>query len=179
MTIDEKATIGSILEAIRNGIPAVDIAKNIKNISQKPLLAALKNAGYEYSNRAPKGWNYVGEGPEPLDKSIFEFRAYDDSSSKKSSSQADHKQFTQDEIHIIREMLKDWQEKKEEKTPQGVGQPLHERIKDLPNNGKTRKTIVIDNKIGELLDEFCKVEKVNKSDVLHLALADFLNKYQK
>jgi predicted transcriptional regulator len=49
----------------------------------------------------------------------------------------------------------------------------------LPQNDKTRKRIVIDRVIDKRLDEFCEAERINKSDVLHLALADFLEKYEK
>ncbi len=52
--IDKNATIGSILNAIREGNKAEDVAKEIDGISQKPLLKALKEAGYAYSNKAPK-----------------------------------------------------------------------------------------------------------------------------
>ncbi|WP_016993238.1 hypothetical protein [Lysinibacillus boronitolerans] len=54
MKIDKNATIGSILNAIREGNKAEDVAKEIDGISQKPLLKALKEAGYAYSNKAPK-----------------------------------------------------------------------------------------------------------------------------
>jgi hypothetical protein len=47
---------------------------------------------------------------------------------------------------------------------------LHDRIKWIPQDAKTRKTVVIEKSIGERLDSFCKAERVNKSDVLHLAL---------
>jgi gas vesicle protein len=33
--------------------------------------------------------------------------------------------------------------------------------------------------ISKRLDEFCEAERINKSDVLHLVVADFLEKYEK
>lgn len=196
MMIDEKVTIGSILNAIREGNKAEHVARAIDGISQKPFLAALKDAGYAYSNKAPKGWHYMGEGEEPLDKSIFD---YVKSSSHKvtqgnkhvkqsnievkdsnmsvnkgneevnSVSLVVHPQFTQDEISDIVEMLHEWRSKKlvQESTQ------VHERIKTLAKGDKTRKTIVIDATIAQRLDEYCETERVNKSDVLHLALIDF------
>ncbi|MEC0666267.1 hypothetical protein P8864_10240 [Priestia flexa] len=95
----------------------------------------------------------------------------------KSSSPDVHAQFTQDEIHAIKEILKSWQ--KVAPTTQTNGLSLYDRIKQLPQNQKTRKTIVIDQTIGKRLDEFCKSEKIHKSDVLHVALADFIEKYGK
>lgn len=189
MRIDEQASIKSILEALAEGNKAEAIAKEIEGISQKPFLNALREAGYNYSNKAPKGWHYVGEGAEPLDKSIFDY-VKRSSSPKKNSSPVTHKevipssnevtvnspmfhsQFTDDEVSMIKEMLKSWKEA----IP--VGESVHDRIKHLPQGDKTRKTIVIDESIGKRLDNFCGIEKVNKSDVLNLALIDFLEKYR-
>ena len=197
--IDEQATIGGIIEALKAGNKAEAIAKEIDGISQKPFLNALKAAGYKYSNKAPQGWHFVAEGVEPLNQSIFDF-VKRSSSPMKSNSQAIHQQFTegnrsitqsntpvtsnspmihqqftQDEMKMIREMLKSWQEAIPVPMVKS-SESLHERIKNLPQDEKTRKTIVIDKNIGELFDKFCEIERVNKSDVLHLALADFLNK---
>ena len=75
----------------------------------------------------------------------------------------------------IKEMLKSWQES----APVIKMEPtLHERIKQLPQEEKTRKTIVIDQTIGERFDVFCEAERLNKSDILHLALADFMDKFK-
>lgn len=66
--------IGEILEALKvEGVKVSDVAKTIKGISEKPLRKALKDAGYHFSNSGVKGWHYIGEGDEPLDKSIFDY----------------------------------------------------------------------------------------------------------
>lgn len=192
MMVDERATIGSILNAIREGNKAEHIAKAIDGISQKPFLKALKDAGYVYSNKAPKGWHYVGEGEEPLDKSIFD---YVKSSSPKviqsktqvkssspeviqsnmdvnSSSLVVHPQFTRTELNDLMEMLHEWRSKRE--TSQEFS-TIHERIKALPRGDKKRKTIVIDEKVANRLKEYSESEKVDQSDILHLALIDFFN----
>jgi hypothetical protein len=189
MRIDEQASIKSILEALAEGNKAEAIAKELEGISQKPFLNALKEAGYNYSNKAPKGWHYVGEGAEPLNKSIFDYVKRNSSSKKINlpiihkeftpsnnevtvNSPMVHSQFTADEVSMIKEMLESWKEA----VP--VGESVHDRIKHLPKGDKTRKTIVIDESIGKRLDSFCGIEKVNKSDVLNLALIDFLEKYR-
>jgi len=198
--IDEKATLNSILTALRAGNKAEHIAKAIDGISQKPFLKALKMAGYEYSNKVPKGWHYIGEDPEPLDKSIFAYVNFNSSSpivhhevtqsntDVNSSnneitplSQIIHPQFTQNEVSMLMEMLYEWQQQKKITEPSEeikVPQQVHERIKGLPQSDKTRKTIVIDKGIGDRLDTYCKSERVNKSDILHLAIMDFLNKVE-
>lgn len=78
---------------------------------------------------------------------------------------------------MIKEMLKSWQESPS--TTQTNESSLYDRVKQLPQSDKTRKTIVIDRVIGNRLDGFCETERINKSDVLHLALTDFLEKYEK
>lgn len=203
MMIDEQVSIRSIMAALSFN-KAELVAKQIDGISQKPFLAALRLAGYEYSQKSPKGWHYVGDGVEPLDKSIFDFVKRGSSrvksvsqkvhtpvkssntkvnssslhtSVKSGNTEVDsssfHTQFTTDEVRMIREMLKSFQVS----TSLPVD-TLHERVKQLTQGDKTRKTIVIDSTIGNRFDGFCDAEKVNKSDVLHLALLDFMDKYE-
>lgn len=199
--IDEKATIGSILTALRTeGIKTGDVAKAVDGISEKPLRNALKEAGYMFSNKAPKGWHYIGEGVEPTEQSVFDYvKRISPRVNKPSqtvhteytpintevasgntefipSSSVIHPQFTRNEVSMLMEMLHEWKQNKvaeQSGAAQGLKQ-VHERIKALPQGDKTRKTIVIDKGIGERLDDYCKAERVNKSDILHLALMDFL-----
>lgn len=208
--IDDKATIGSILTALRiKGVKTGDVAKAIDGIGEKSLRDALKEAGYMFSNEAPRGWHYTGAGAEPMEQSVFDYVKSSSSSVKRTSSRVNkptevvrtefiqgnievassntefipsssviHSQFTQNEVSMIMEMLYEWQQKKVSAQNEEIevsGQ-IYERIKQLPKGDKTRKTIVIDKSIGERLDEYCEVERVNKSDVIHLALLDFLNK---
>jgi hypothetical protein len=195
MSVDQKASIRSILEVLaQEGVKTGDVAKQIPGISEKPFRNALKEAGYEFRNSGQKGWFFIGEGEEPLDKSIFDYvkpsslkvHTHFTQSNKKltesnneftTNSPIVHEQFTQDEIHMIKEMLKSWQEVTS--TTQTNEQSLYSRVKQLSQSDKTRKTIVIDRVIGKRLDGFCEAERINKSDVLHLALADFLEKYEK
>ena len=184
MEINEAATVRSILSALRDSNLS-DVAKQIDGISKDPLARALNAAGYKYSNATPRGWTFVGDADEPLDKSIFDF-VKPKSSAKKSHSQlitkvvttdsrTIHGQFTEDEILAIKEMLKSWQES----APAVEMEPtLHERIKQLPREEMTRKTIVIDQSIGDRFDVFCEAERLNKSDILQLALADFMDKFE-
>ena len=184
MKIDETATVRSILNALKDSNVS-DVAKQIDGISKYPLASALNAAGYKYSSATPRGWTFVGDSDEPLDKSIFDFVKLKSSTKKPHSqpvpkivttdSHAIHGQFTEDEMRAIKEMLKSWKES----APAIEMEPtLHERIKQLPQEDKTRKTIVIDQSIGERFDVFCEAERLNKSDILHLALADFMDKFE-
>jgi len=184
MKMDETATVKSILTALKDSNIS-DVAKQIDGISKDPLASALNAAGYKYSSATPRGWTFVGDSDEPLDKSIFDF-VKPKSSAKKSHSQpvtkvvttdsrAIHRQFTEDEVLAIKEMLKSSQES----APAIKMEPtLHDRIKQLPQEEKTRKTIVIDQSIGNRFDVFCEAERLNKSDILQLALADFMDKFE-
>lgn len=207
--IDKRATLGSILNALRTeGVKTGDVAKAIEGISEKPLRSALKEAGYVFSNKAPKGWYFIGEGAEPTEKSIFDYVNSSSSNVKRTSSKVNkpsqaihteftisneevassnievipnlplvHPQFTRDEVEDLVSMLQEWRMNKQAEQ-MGIKKPkaVHDRIKELPQGDKTRKTIVIDKGIGERLDEYCQAEKVNKSDILHLALLDFLDR---
>lgn len=190
--VDNRSTIGSILEALRTeGVKTGDVAKTIEGISEKPLRNALKAAGYIFSNKAPKGWHYVAEGAEPLDTSIFDYVKQSNPKVNSSNvvitrSNTDiteispivHPQFTRDEVSDLMAMLQEWRMNHTTTQLDAAKEPtqVHERIKVLPKGEKTRKTIVIDKEIGERLDTYCKAERVNKSDILHLALMDFLDK---
>lgn len=184
METNEIATVRSILTALKDSNIS-DVAKQIDGISKDPLSSALNAAGYKYRSATPRGWTFVGDGDEPLDKSIFDFVKPKSSAEKPRSqpvtkvvttdSHAIHGQFTEDEVLAIKEMLKSWQES----APAVEMEPtLHERIKQLPREEMTRKTIVIDQNIGDRFDVFCEAERLNKSDILQLALADFMDKFE-
>ncbi|MFC0275003.1 hypothetical protein ACFFIX_27280 [Metabacillus herbersteinensis] len=127
MSVDQKASIRSILEVLsQEGVKTADVAKQIPGISEKPFRSALKEAGYEFRNSGQKGWFFIREGEEPLDKSIFDYVKPSSLPKKESSpivhrpftqsnqqfiegnkefthhSPSIHKQFTQDEIHMIK-----------------------------------------------------------------------------
>lgn len=188
-------TIKTILvELEKDGIKTGDVAKAIEGISEKPFRAALKAAGYEFSNRAPKGWHYVGVSEEPLDKSIFDYVKQGNLQVKHKSSKvhpdmiegelavtstlsAVPMQFTSNEVDLILEMLQEWRKSKEDMNVLEAKPSVHERVKRIPQGEKTRKTIVIDKTIGERLDAFCEQERLNKSDVMYLALEAFLDAY--
>lgn len=164
--LENKPTIGNILAALRTeGVKTGDVAKQIEGISEKPLRTALKTAGYVFSNKAPKGWHYIGKEEEPLHNLIFDY------------VKPSNPKFTRDEVVDLMTMLQEWRMQQTIPEIQKNDAPsIHERIKHLPQDEKTRKTIVIDKAIGERLDMYCKKERVNKSDILHLALMDFLDK---
>lgn len=54
---------------------------------------------------------------------------------------------------------------------------LHKRVMALDTQSKTRKTIVIDEQVAERFDRFAERIRFNKSDIMALALVDFISAY--
>lgn len=119
MGTNEAAKVRSILTALKDSNIS-DVAKQVYSISKYPLASALNTAGYKYRPTTARGWVFVGDGNEPLDKGIFGFVKPKQSANKSHSQlvtkvvitelHAIHGQFTKDEILAIKEMLKSWQE---------------------------------------------------------------------
>jgi hypothetical protein len=80
--------------------------------------------------------------------------------------------FTSDEIAILKKIAKDSMNKPKENS-------LLARISGLEKGQKTRKTIVINHKVGELLDQFAEQSRFNKSDLLEIAILDLIERYNK
>lgn len=187
MSESEKVTVKFVLEELsKNGVTTDSVGKKLIGVSGKIMSRALKQLGYEFSNSGEKGWYFKGEGQEPLDENILDYvnrrspkvilsNTKEEKSNKDvNRSNTKVKQssigFTDEEIQEIRLML-------EERRNNQTVSALHDRIKQIEQDEKTRKTIVLDKQLGERLDKFCKSERVNKSDILHLALMDFLERY--
>lgn len=142
--IDGWVTIGTILGAIRAGHKTEHLAISIGGISRKSLLRALKNAGYKYSNAAPKGWHYFGEGAEPTDKSIFDYVGQSNKSVNSDNTNVTivsptvHPQFAREEVEDLVAMLQEWRMKKQANQ---IGnkelESIYYRIKQLPQGDKT------------------------------------------
>jgi hypothetical protein len=92
-----------------------------------------------------------------------------------------HHSFTVEETRMIKEVISAWQsglliEKGGLKVKE---ENIHQRIVREELGSKTRKTIVIANKAGEALDCFCDENKLNKWEVMSLAVLDFIERYKK
>jgi hypothetical protein len=181
------------------------IAKDKAGIGEKRLKSALHNAGYRYKNQAPKGWYYVREGEEPLYKSVFDFiepktsshaSAFDVKESShasafdvKESSHASafdvnrtrtkgenlvHTDFTPEEVTILRKLIRGYVLDEQQDSHRD---DLYQRVVALKTSKKVRKTIVINEEVGALLDRFADHQKFNKSDLMEIAILDLIKKY--
>jgi hypothetical protein len=181
------------------------IAKEKVHIGEKKLKEALHNAGYEYRNSGQKGWHYVGEGEEPLYSSVFEFIKSNNSHPKvkqtspihafnvnqsshdtkkdshpipldvNSVRTQDHTEFTPEERAILRDLIRGYVLNDQQDSP---GDDLYQRVVTLEKGKKVRKTIVIDEEVGALLDNFADQQKFNKSDLIEIAILDLVEKYK-
>ncbi|MCY8938084.1 hypothetical protein [Peribacillus frigoritolerans] len=188
------------------------IAKEKVGIGEKKLKEALHNAGYEYRNSGQKGWYYVGDGEEPLYKSVFEFIPKPtkgrkvkqtshagisnvkqnshtgvsnvnensqpillDVNNGRSKGERIHTEFTPEEVAILKELIRDYVLEDQQDSPKDE---LYQRVVTLEKGKKVRKTIVINEGVGALLDRFTNQQKFSKSDLIEVAILDLVNKYK-
>lgn len=170
--------VHELLERLEQGETMKAIAEE-QGTNPKTYQRKLKRLGYAY-DRDSRKWSYAGEGEAPN----ADLTANPNTKPvtvtptvhPKTSEKADTKPLTPDEIKQLRTLLN---------TAPKVVQPLtnnatlHDRIKTLQKGERTRKTIIIRQDISEQLDKFTEQEKVYKSDVLELAIMDFLEKYNR
>ncbi|QWH20950.1 hypothetical protein EXW62_28735 (plasmid) [Bacillus mycoides] len=191
--------IREVLERLNNGTKAAALAKEL-NLADKRFREEMKKLGFGYSN-STKAWDGDEESEQYLDKSIFEYvppkgnrgvksKSHNDNSKvitiKQKTSQVSNIdspksniegeiQFTSEQISALKEIANQYLNEQAEETHK---ERIHKRIIKLPNEDMTRKTVVINKAIGDRLDAFAGKMKFNKSDILSLALMDFLERYE-
>lgn len=186
--------ISDILARVNDGTKTAVLCKDV-GVGEKRLREGLKNAGYEYSQRT-KRWEYVGTSPEPLERSIFDFipnareinktaekgnmkaTSGDKTPSKPNNNVNSSGVFSAEEIAILKEMIANY--KGRSSTSANDTKSLHERIMSLDTSEpRKRKTIIIRDSIAKQLDNFAEQTRFNKSDIIELAILDFIRKYEK
>ena len=166
-----------VVKQMNEGTKIDDIAA-VLGINRKKLSKLIKENGFNYS-QSTRTWNPINEElaaatdtPATGEKSVK-------STSRKAAKESDnsshslHGEFTSKEIAILRSIIKDYS--KENKPAAFTS--LYDRVLTLNKEDRKRKTIVIDKSIGERLDAFKKKNKIDKSDVLEIALLMFFEKY--
>jgi hypothetical protein len=86
--------------------------------------------------------------------------------------------FTNHEIDTLREMIQAWEEKAESKPQEATDSALYERVLAIQKEKKKRKTIVINETVANRFDQFAHGKKMDKQDLIELALIDFMECYQ-
>jgi hypothetical protein len=82
--------------------------------------------------------------------------------------------FTPEEVAILREVIRGYVLDDQQDSHR---EPLYQRVATLKAGKKVRKTIVINEEVGDLLDRFADHQKFNKSDLMEIAILDLVKKY--
>lgn len=189
--------IGDVLKALVTTKSAV-LAKEI-GIGEKKLRDTLRSLGYEYRNSGDKGWHFVGEGDQPLERDIQDFvNVRKTRAQRKGNVQRTIDVSTEDEIHnaltprevsALRDIINEWGTIKDAintvaTTREGVIETSHSindlyiRVKqEIEPQKKMRKTLNVNEGVGKALDEFAAKFRLDKQDIVELALYDLFAKY--
>lgn len=191
--------VGEVIEKLNSGTKAAELAKEL-NVGDKRMREELKKLGFEYSNSTKK-WSGNDTSEKCLDVNIYAYVPTKGNRGVKPKPQNSNKeivkttrmssqksiinssksnirgeiQFTPEQIIALQEIANQFINEQAEETHR---ERLHKRIIKLPNEDMTRKTVVINKAIGDRLDAFAGKMKFNKSDILSLALLDFLERYE-
>lgn len=185
--------VGEFLERLNRGETVTGMGEKL-GLHRKTLQRRLKKLGYVWDADRQQ-WLWEEEkGREPLHQSLTEVNTkwqpehtihldshnvnQGDEQGSAGFDQYYSPPFTQDEIEGLKQLLAHWRETALSTTVEEV--ELIERIKAIKNskNPKVRKTIVIDEEIANVLDEYAETKRVNKSDLLHLAILELVEKYR-
>lgn len=174
--------IGELLNILKN--QTMQSVADQVGISPGTIRKRLKQAGFEYDPSKTWHWPHPTDAPFDLDISDM------DKTDRKTPGTPEEsityrtgspEPFTGSEIRMLREFIQEWQkgQQKGSRTPQNASQEtLHDRIKVIPNETKKRKTIVINKSASDRLDRFAQANRVDKQDVLFLAIMDFIDRYE-
>jgi predicted transcriptional regulator len=81
-----------------------------------------------------------------------------------------------DDIRVLKAIVKQYNEGA---TTIEVDDTLHSRIIQLdPDAKRTRKTVFLNEEVSSQLDGFSKRNRVNNSDIVELAVMDFIERYR-
>lgn len=182
--------VGEFLDRLERGETVTSISETL-GVHRKTLQRRLRKLGYAWDADRLK-WRWEGEeDEEPRNEPLIETnespsnRQEASRSSrapkprpKEKSEEINSLPFTLDEIKDLKEMLRQW--RAEPETAVCSEGDLVKKIEQIRNSGneKVRKTIVIDQEIGDRFDEYAEKTRLNKSDLLHLALEELMNKYR-
>lgn len=166
----------------------VAVAKKI-DMNDKKLRKALKAAGYEYSRKSDRGWCFVGTGEPPLKTDIREF-IVDNEKARKAARDIT---FTKNEMKVLRKVINEWgptknvfneiiQEREKEKVlAQKNTSPIHSlymRIRESGTKEKVSRTVNLDKETCSELGTFEDVLRINRDDIIEIALREFFEKYK-
>ena len=202
---EQTILVKDIMIDLNNNLNTKEAAKKI-GVGVKRFSKRLKELGYAF-HQSSKKWEYEGEGQEPLNEVFLEVKPIQttlklDDENKESGEKTRKATFTVqktdiekggkehinvvllNEIQSIKHLLNHKEETVithnviEDTKPSSLND-LFVKILELEQGDKTRKTLVINADIGSKLDNYAEKlkNKINKSDILEVALLDFFDRY--
>ncbi|MFJ8419825.1 CopG family transcriptional regulator [Bacillus wiedmannii] len=165
---------------------AKEVGKGI-GMCDKRLLRGLKSAGYEYSKKGDMGWYFIGQGEPPLKADIQEFVEVADVKMLETTNDA----LTKKEINTFRKLMSEWDtikdavnklvQQKENISEQKNINSIHLLYTLIGESGtkeKASRTVNIDkglcSKLGTVEDK-CRL---NRDEIIEIALYEFFKKYK-
>lgn len=186
-------TIGELLDELKAGVPIREIAGRLGVDQSTTLQRKLKRHSYRYNQRRHV-WEYTGKGEEPLGLDILKDRGSKQTVKKdttttpqqpKSKTTATTQQqdsLTAEEIAAIRALLKQQTAGKETTANAKDGgqtvADLFSLVLSLPqDSNKARRTFFIPQDIAQRLDALADASKLNKSDIVAVALVQAFDRF--
>jgi hypothetical protein len=118
------------------------------------------------NNSSPTGSYNVKKDSQPIPLDVNNGRT---------KGEGIHIGFTPEEVAILKELIRDYVLEDQQDSH---GDDLYQRVVTLDKGKKVRKTIVINEGVGALLDRFANQQKFSKSDLIEIAILDLVNKYK-
>ncbi|WP_368496055.1 CopG family transcriptional regulator [Bacillus toyonensis] len=160
------------------------VAKQV-GISHKKLSKALKAAGYEYNRGL--GWHFTSTGEPPLEADIGEFIVDANDLKAETTSNA----LTKKEVNALRKVINEWgatknavnqiAQQKEKDLAQNKTNLIHSLYTHIGESGareKASRTVNLDKKICVKLDGFEEKHRLNRDEIVEIALYEFFEKYK-
>ncbi|PEN83186.1 CopG family transcriptional regulator [Bacillus toyonensis] len=175
--------VESILTELENNRILI-VAKQI-GISHKKLSKALKAAGYEYKRGI--GWHFKSTGEPPLKADIREFIVDTNDAKAETPNNA----LTKNEVNALRMVINEWgttknavntiMQQKEKVSAQKNTNPIHSLYMRIGESGaqeKASRTVNLDKEICARLDGFEDKHRLNRDEIVEIALCEFFEKYK-
>jgi hypothetical protein len=183
-------TIKDMWNVMQQGITKAELARKLSANASTLTQKILDPLGFTYEN---KSWYFKGN-PKCMDLEIMPLLAHKGvpdlsdfigndsdvyselpSTPEVHASEENTAELTQKEIAELRELLKTV---KAGRLHLGEPNDLRTRIKQMNRSEIARKNIKMTKEAGEALDRFCFEEKLDKQDVVSLAILDFIERYR-
>ncbi|PEK60775.1 hypothetical protein [Bacillus pseudomycoides] len=154
--------VQEVIERLNSGTALVNLAEEI-NVCENGLKNALEELEFIYDVLSGE-WVFKGIISKCFDSSIFEF-----------VPSKDIVIFSTEQLLTLKSLVN--KQMNDQKTDKRRDE-LYNRITSMPDEDMYCTKILIKKSVGHRLDTFSNKLKLNESDILSLALSDFLDRYE-